>query len=225
MPILIASTKTMAAILIRLDRSLRVHLFGKTWIAAATSTLFASMLELIIADAPRMILCAPAGSLRAHRAPVRNPPRCAGAGTAGGRLVLAGCGLGIPGLATELFNFAALPISIGVGADYAANLWAACAMSLQARLLPRAIPAHAAVARPCRYRDCCFASLTTIIGYSSLLLSKSRALQSFGLRQPRRSHLPPRCPRRPAMSYGLLAAPALANCRRFFEVVPASVIK
>jgi predicted RND superfamily exporter protein len=65
-------------------------------------------------------------------------------------------------------SFAAIPISIGVGADYAANLWSRIPERTSAR-----VPAVAATVALC--------SLTTIIGYSSLLLGRNGALRSFGL--------------------------------------------
>lgn len=168
--------------LIRLDRSLRVHLFGKTWIAAATSTLFASMLELIIADAPRMILCALLGVcvligllFGIRRGALVLVPLVVG-------LFWLVAALGLLGWRLNFLNFAALPISIGVGADYAANLWARLRHELASAppatrdplpmLLSRVIADTGTAVSLC--------SLTTIIGYSSLLLSKSRALQSFG---------------------------------------------
>jgi hypothetical protein len=52
-----------------------------------------------------------------------------------------------------------------VGADYAANLWS--------RVSPGRVPEIASTVALC--------SLTTIIGYSSLLLGRNGALRSFGL--------------------------------------------
>ena len=76
-------------------------------------------------------------------------------------------------LKLNFMNFVALPITLGVGADYAANIWARMRADGGA-------PRHDGDrARPAaRWRS---ARLTTIIGYSSLLLSRNRALRSFGL--------------------------------------------
>jgi predicted RND superfamily exporter protein len=80
--------------------------------------------------------------------------------------------LGVLDAKLNFFNFVGLPITLGVGADYAANL--------SSRVLgrgPTSIPAvvggtGSAVA---------LCSLTTIIGYSSLLAASNPALRSFGL--------------------------------------------
>lgn len=168
--------------LIRLDRSLRVSLFGKTWTAAATSTLFASMLELIIADAPRLVAFAllSVGLLILLLFGVRGSAFVLLPLAIGLLWLLAA--LGLLGWRLNFLNFAALPISIGVGADYAANLWARLRHELGTldkgddhrlpELLSRLVADTGSAVSLC--------SLTTIIGYCSLLLSKSRALQSFG---------------------------------------------
>jgi hypothetical protein len=168
--------------LIRLDRSLRVDLLGKTWIAAATSTLFASMLDLIMADAPRMTACALLGVclLVVVLCGIR------GAGFVllplGVGLLWLVAGLGVLGWRLNFLNFAALPISIGVGADYAANLWARLRHELSSSERPgdESLPALLSRVVADTGSAVSLCSLTTIIGYSSLLLSKSRALQSFG---------------------------------------------
>ena len=69
-------------------------------------------------------------------------------------------------------NFVALPITLGVGADYAANIWAR--LRARARGASRDVIADTGSA-------VALCSMTTIIGYSSLLLSHNRALRSFGL--------------------------------------------
>lgn len=168
--------------LIRLDRSLRVQHQGKTWVAAATSTLFASMLDLIMQDAPRMIGVALCGvCLLLMMVFGARQALWVGLPLALGLFWLVGL-LGTLGWRLNFLNFAALPITIGVGADYAANL--------AARLRNEA--GAAATQPPESLADCLsrlvadtgsavsLCSLTTILGYSSLLLSRSRALQSFG---------------------------------------------
>ncbi len=157
--------------LIRLARSLQVQALGKTWIAASTATVFAGMLEIIIHDTPRVLLLALFGvsalliSLFGRR----------GAG-----LVLLSLGvgfwwllgvLGTLGWKLNFLNFAALPITLGVGADYAANLWARLRSDGVQRASEVVGDTGSAVA---------LCSLTTILGYGSLLLSRSLALQSFG---------------------------------------------
>jgi len=74
------------------------------------------------------------------------------------------------GIKVNLLNFAALPITIGVGADYVVNLLGAMS-SLK-------VDARGACVRMGGAILLC--SLTTIIGYLSLVLAKSGALRSFG---------------------------------------------
>jgi uncharacterized protein len=74
------------------------------------------------------------------------------------------------GIKINLLNFAALPITIGVGADYVVNLLGAMS-SLR-------VDARGACARMGSAILLC--SLTTVIGYLSLVLAKSGALRSFG---------------------------------------------
>src|SRR5262249_39292737 len=66
----------------------------------------------------------------------------------------------------------ALPITLGVGADYAANIWARMRAHRDEPIERVLADTGSAVA---------LCSLTTIIGYSSLLMSHNRALRSFGV--------------------------------------------
>ena len=66
----------------------------------------------------------------------------------------------------------ALPITVGVGVDYAANLWSRMRTEGHEALREIIADTGSAVA---------LCSATTIIGYSSLLLAHNRALRSFGL--------------------------------------------
>lgn len=74
------------------------------------------------------------------------------------------------GTKINFLNFAALPITIGVGADYVVNLLGA--------MTSLGVNARTACVRMGGAILLC--SLTTIIGYLSLMLAKSGALQSFG---------------------------------------------
>jgi len=155
--------------LIRLSRSLTVQTEGKRWVAASASTLFAAMLEVIIADGPKLterclllttLLAFVTFGLRACW------PVLLSLGV--GLLWLLG-GVALLGLKVNFLNFVALPITIGIGVEYATNLWARCQVQPQ---LPQLLAETGAAVSLC--------SLTTIIGYSSLLLAGNRALQSFG---------------------------------------------
>jgi predicted exporter len=157
--------------LLRLAHALQVDALGRHWVAASAVTVFAGMMASVIADGPRLtlaaLLCVLLVLLLAFGARGAAPVLTSlaiGLGWLGGAA-------GALGLKINFMSFVALPITIGVGADYAANLWS------RLRVTPERIAAvladtGAAVA---------LCSLTTIIGYSSLLFSRNRALRSFGL--------------------------------------------
>lgn len=156
--------------LLRLARALRVTVDGKPYVAASAATVFAGVLETLLADAPRLSALAlvAVSLLLVVVFGRRSPLVLLSLGL--GLYWLAGCA-GLFGLKLNFMSFAAIPISIGVGADYSANLWAR---------LPaadtggdgRPAPVAATVV---------LCSLTTLIGYSTLLLGRNGALRSFGL--------------------------------------------
>ncbi len=157
--------------LLRMSKALRVDALGKTWVAASVSTIFAGMLETIINDGPRVTLAAIVGVAILVLVAF---------GFGGAVPVLTSLAIGIVWLGGVLgtmklkinfMNFVALPITLGVGADYAANIWA----RLRAEGLSKL---HSVIADTGSAVALC--SSTTIIGYSSLLLSHNRALRSFG---------------------------------------------
>ncbi|HTP51431.1 MAG TPA: MMPL family transporter [Anaeromyxobacteraceae bacterium] len=74
------------------------------------------------------------------------------------------------GVRVNMLNFAAVPITIGVGADYVVNLYGA--------MDAYAIDARRACARMGGAILLC--SLTTVVGYLSLVVAQSGALRSFG---------------------------------------------
>jgi predicted RND superfamily exporter protein len=76
------------------------------------------------------------------------------------------------GVRTNFLNFIALPITFGIGVDYGINIYLRYRLEGRGRV-GRAVRATGGAVALC--------SLTTIIGYSSLLLSRNRALRSFGL--------------------------------------------
>lgn len=81
------------------------------------------------------------------------------------------------GLRLNFLNFVALPITFGIGVDYAVNVMRRYAQEVEAG--PGRDPIAAAVQETGGAIVVC--SLTTIFGYSSLLTSANRALNSFGL--------------------------------------------
>jgi hypothetical protein len=74
------------------------------------------------------------------------------------------------GVRINMLNFAAVPITIGVGADYVVNLFGAM----------RALDASARAACVKMGGAILLCSLTTIVGYLSLVFAQSGALRSFG---------------------------------------------
>jgi uncharacterized protein len=86
-----------------------------------------------------------------------------------GALGLAGV-MGAFGLKLNFVNFVVLPITFGIGADYAVNLYV---RHRQGSDLTRALGATGGAIAVC--------SATTIIGYAALILADNRAVHSFGL--------------------------------------------
>ncbi|MSP63258.1 MAG: hypothetical protein EXR72_23535 [Myxococcales bacterium] len=158
--------------LMRLARSMRVEALGQTWVVASSATVFAGMLETIVDDAPRVTLIALAGValLVLLAFGVRGAPPVLLTMFIG--LVWLGGLLALIQLKLNFVNFVAVPITLGVGTDYAANIWARLKSDGPSRLAEIVADTGSAVA---------LCSLTTIIGYSSLLLASNRALKSFGL--------------------------------------------
>jgi predicted RND superfamily exporter protein len=156
--------------LLRMSKALSVDAIGKRWTAASAATIFAGMLETIIADGPRVTVAALLGVVVLVLVAF---------GLGGATPVLTSLAIGIVWLGGALgwlnlkinfMNFVALPITLGVGADYAANIWAR--LRSERKITGVIADTGSAVA---------LCSLTTIIGYSSLLMSHNRALRSFGL--------------------------------------------
>jgi predicted RND superfamily exporter protein len=83
------------------------------------------------------------------------------------------CGIAaLVGMKVNMLNFVALPITFGIGVEYPVNLYRRYLQEGRAGLGKAIFTTGSAVA---------LCSLTTIIGYSSLLFADTRALNSFGL--------------------------------------------
>jgi hypothetical protein len=158
--------------LLRMSPAVTVDVLGKRWVAMAPATVFAGMLETIIADGPKVTLWALIGVITLVLVAF---------GLRGAPPVLIALGIGVVwmggivgtiGLKLNFMNFVALPITLGIGTEYAANIWARMHAEGASRVRTVIAETGSAVA---------LCSLTTIIGYSSLLLSRNRALRSFGL--------------------------------------------
>jgi predicted RND superfamily exporter protein len=135
--------------------------------------IFADMLGTIRADAPKAMLFALLGTscivLLAFR------------GRSTGRYAMCSVALGVTWLISFMFltharinflNFVALPITVGVSADYAVNL-----MKRYEHEGPEGLP-RSLVETGSALVLC---SLTTLLGYAALTLSTNGAVRSFGL--------------------------------------------
>ena len=80
--------------------------------------------------------------------------------------------LAIFGIKLNFLNFVALPISFGIGVDYGVNMYQRYKLEGKGSM-PRVLGTTGAAVALC--------SSTTIVGYSVIMTSSSRALQSFGL--------------------------------------------
>lgn len=158
--------------LLRLADALHVEALGKSWTAASAATIFGGMIETIVKDGPQVSIIALSGVVLLVLLSF---------GLRGAPPVLLSLSIGIVWLLgllahykmkVNFMNFVALPITLGVGADYAANIWARLRTEGTGNLAKVIGETGSAVA---------LCSLTTIIGYSSLLMSRNRALRSFGL--------------------------------------------
>jgi predicted exporter len=78
------------------------------------------------------------------------------------------------GLKVNVLDFVALPITIGIGIDYAVNI----VSRERAESVDDATAAHGLAATATAVAVC---SYTTIVGYGSLLISQNRGIRSFGL--------------------------------------------
>lgn len=158
--------------LLRIAKSLKVEALGKTWVAASAATVFAGMVETIVRDGPKVAMTALLGVLllvMVTFGPVGAIPvlLCVLFGVAwlGGLM-------GWLQIKLNFMNFVTLPITLGVGADYAANMWGRLRHETSSSIVVQIGETGSAVA---------LCSATTVIGYSTLLLSNNRALRSFGL--------------------------------------------
>jgi predicted RND superfamily exporter protein len=87
-----------------------------------------------------------------------------------GMLWMGGAGAAL-GLKLNFLNFVALPITLGIGVDYAVNIFARLAAEPPGSRARALAETGSAVA---------LCSTTTIIGYSSLFIASNGALRSFG---------------------------------------------
>lgn len=142
--------------------------------AAGSYLVFADMIESVQSDGPVATVVAFAGVILLSLV-LAGGARGSFAVTASLVIgVLWTCGIGAAtGMRINFLNFIALPITFGIGVDYAANVYGRYRLGKPERgtLIEAIEYSGAAVA---------VASATTVIGYSSLLFSRNGALFSFG---------------------------------------------
>ena len=159
----------------QLAREIRAVPLPAGAMAAGSYLVFADMIESILHDGPVATLVAFIGVFVLSLLLAR--------GARGGIVVTASlllgvlwtCGLGAAvGMRINFLNFIALPITFGIGVDYAANVYGRYRLGRpgRANLIQSIEFSGAAVA---------VASATTVIGYSALLFSRNGALFSFGV--------------------------------------------
>ncbi len=146
---------------------------------ASWSLLLADVLTLIARDGPRATVLALAGVVLIVLVAFRVGRRSRSFRDAGWVLLALAVGvvwfLGLAaalGLRLNMLSFIALPITFGIGVDYATNIF-------QRRRFHEAGGIAGAVRTTGGAVALC--SLTTIIGYSSLLVARNQALVSFGI--------------------------------------------
>lgn len=134
--------------------------------------IFSDMLQYIARDAPRVTLVSFIGTALVILLAFR--------GRRGGWLSLASLTLGVTSLVAVLYltgaklnflNFVALPIAIGVGADYAVNVMKRRELEGEAGMERAFIETGGAVVA---------CSMTTLCGYAALLFSINGAVRSMG---------------------------------------------
>ena len=142
--------------------------------------LMADVLKLISRDGPRATLLSLAGVVALVLVAFGLGKRSARS-LKDAAWVLAALGVGVVwflgvasafGLRLNMLNFIALPITFGIGVDYATNIFQRRRQDNAATIADVVRTTGGAVA---------LCSLTTIIGYSSLLIARNQALISFGI--------------------------------------------
>ena len=145
---------------------------GELVSAAGNSSMFAAMLRSISHDGPLATEAAFAGVVLLVAILFRNARSTVLVLTSllAGMLWMGGAGAAL-GLRLNFLNFVALPITLGIGVDYAVNIFARLGAEPAAGRARALAETGSAVA---------LCSTTTIIGYSSLFMASNGALRSFG---------------------------------------------
>jgi predicted RND superfamily exporter protein len=143
---------------------------GQTIASSGPPMIFGAMLRAILRDGPRASLLALVAVVLLVgfvMRPLRRVALAIGTMLLGVAWMIGGAGLA--GVRITFLNFVALPITFGIGIEYAVNI--------AARLRGGADPAAVVRATGSAVALC---SWTTIVGYGSLLAAQSHALRGFG---------------------------------------------
>lgn len=150
-----------------------LHL-GPHVLVGGSAFVFSDMLAAMERDGPRATFAALFGALLVVLALLgtgrhaRITLACAGLGTLS--MLSAAWLLGIK---VNFLDFVALPITIGIGVDYAANIVARARQTTGPGAGRRALGGTGTAVVLCSY--------TTVVGYASLLFSHNRGIHTFGL--------------------------------------------
>ena len=160
--------------LVSFARTVRGMHLGRDVVIGGSAFVFSDMLEAMRRDGPRATFAAVLGSCLVIFALFRRSRSakvtllCELLGSTG--LLSAAWALGIK---VNFLDFVALPITIGIGVDYAVNIAARARDVSDSRPGRSALIGVGPVVVLCSY--------TTIVGYASLLFSQNRGIHSFGL--------------------------------------------
>lgn len=146
---------------------------GEVIKGSGQSVIFADMIRTIGEDAPKAIIACSVGTVLVILVAFRGHPHSFGVFVPwllgiGGLLTF----LEVKGIKLNFLNFVAIPITIGIGAEYAHNLMQRYRVEGDRRIYHTVVETGGAVI---------LCSLTTTIGYLALLLSINRGIVSFGL--------------------------------------------
>jgi hypothetical protein len=146
---------------------------GEVVLGSGDPVIFTDMLAAVREDSPKAILWSCIGTVMVILLAFRGRgPAFVTLGTLIVGLAWLVAFLFIEDIKLNFLNFVALPITVGVGADYALNVMKRRELEEQGDLFRVFVETGGAVV---------LCSLTTTLGYLALLLSINRAVQSFGL--------------------------------------------
>ncbi|MBI2345737.1 MAG: MMPL family transporter [Deltaproteobacteria bacterium] len=146
---------------------------GETIHSSGEAVIFADLLRAVVREGPRLTLYSFCLVLLLVFVNFRERLACAYVmGSLAVGIVWLVAALAMAGVRLNFLNFVALPISFGIGVDYAVNIFQRYRQD-----------GPGSVAQVVRHMGGAvfLCSLTTMIGYSVLLISRNQALNSFGL--------------------------------------------